>query len=238
MVVELLIIIFVIFLLPVTLPLVTVLIEKRKSWPYSDRYEFEPFELSKFHRRFMEEAKTAALEYGFTYLERGFDNKGKSYRVVYDFLISQDGYTLALLGAGKVLSFGVQGVWLFSYTADGHTFETITSQAADEYDSSGMSEHNLILTNDFKKAFRSHINKMNSHDRRFEAFSESPLDDLRMLCLKRLEVMEAKGLVRFLDPGRDRWKYTLKGGLIFAFCGVYGGMLKLPASLWKGFVDK
>ncbi len=236
--IELVLVFLLILLLPVTLPLVTVLIEKRKSWPYSDRYEFEPFELSKFHQRFMAERKTEALEYGFTCLERGYDNKGKSYRVVYDFLISRDGYTLALLGAGQVFRFGVQGVWFFSYTADGHTFETITSQAADEYDSSGMSEHNLILTNDFKKAFRSHINKMNGHGWRFESFTESPLNDLRMLLIRRLEVMEAKGLIRFLDADRDRWKYTLKGGFLFAFCGVYRGMLKLPASLWKGFVDK
>lgn len=226
-------------MLAALLPFVTVLIEKRKSWPYCREYPFEPFELSKHHLRFLEKTHRQAQEYAFRYLERGYDNKGKTYRLVYDFLISQDGYTLALLGAGTLAAFAIKGVWLFSKTADGRVLVTITNQSADEYDMSGLNENNLILTDDFKKAFRCHVNKMNEHDWRFEPFAPgAELGDLQMLEMNRLQMLKDKNLIRFLDDEKDRWKYTVKGGAIFSVFGIARGIAKLPSSIWKGLANK
>ncbi len=236
---QFILIIPVVFLVSAILPFITAIIEKRKVWPYSRGFPFEPFELSAEHDRFLEYARAQAQEYGFTFLERGYDNKGPSYRIVYDFLISKDGYTLALLGAGALYKIRIKGAWLFSKTPDGHAFVTITNQSADEYDLSGMTTNNLILTTDVKKAYRHHIDKINAHDWAFEPFTAGQeLEDLRRLRYQRLGYMEQRGWIRFLGNEKDQWKYTVRGGLKWSIYGVAIGMAKFPVSLWKGIFGK
>lgn len=221
------------------LPFVTALIEKRRVWPYSPEFPFEPFELSAQHQLFLKQARLDAHQYGFTYLQRCYDNKGKSYRLVYDFMISEDGFTLAVLGAGKILTIPLQGAWLFSKTADGHAVVTVTNQSADEYDLSGLTQSNLIITDDFQKAFRSHIEKTNAYEWPFERFAPGKeLEDLLQLKCRRLNYMQQKKWIKLFGPDDDQWKYTALGALKWSIAGVVIGTLRYPASVWKGLFGK
>lgn len=236
---QLVIIIPLIILISAMLPFITTLIEKRKVWPYSPDFPFEPFKLSAGHHQFLEYTRAKAQDYGFVFLQRGYDNKGKSYRLVYDFLISQDGYTLTLLGAGTLYNIPLEGIWLFSKTVQGRAIVTITNQSADEYDLSGLTKNNLILTNDFQKAYRDHIVKFNASEWAFERFTAGrELEDLLRLRYQRLEYMEQRGWIRFLDLEKDRWKYTVLGGLKWSIFSVVIGTLKYPMSVWKGIAGK
>jgi hypothetical protein len=228
-----------VFIVILMLPFSSTLIEKRKVWPYSKDFPFEPFKLSEEHNQFLQNAANQAQDYDFTYLARGYDNKGKLYRIVYDFLISQDGYTLALLGAGTIYTIPLTGAWLFSKTSQGYTFMTVTNQSADEYDLSGFIKSNLIITDDFKKAYHSHVSKLNKHCWLFEQFTPGhELDDLKKLRYQRLEYMEREKWIRFLCDGKDQWKYTVRGGLKWSIWNTLAGIAKYPMSIWKGFIGK
>lgn len=79
---------------------------------------------------------SAAEHLGFAHDATAHDGKGRLYRVRYDFWISQDCCTLAVIGGGSIASIPVDAVWLWSRTVSGEIL--CTTNAIGEQDISGI----------------------------------------------------------------------------------------------------
>jgi hypothetical protein len=218
-------------------PIIVAKIEKRKTWPYSEQYDFGDFQLSPYNQSFLDQCISSAQTEGFIYLEKGYDGKGKRYKVVYEFLISGDLNTLALIGAGSVMNMPVNGMWLFSKDAQGNCFTTVTSQNAVEYDLTGYWKSSLIITNDFRKAFHHHLHCVAKSLYYAEPYTENgEIDDFRRMIESKIDYLNEGGWIKYVGENTDYWKYTVKGAIKLATCQIIFGIMHLPGSVIKGLL--
>ncbi len=218
-------------------PIMVTKIERRRTWQYVRQYEFGDFQLSSLNEAYISKCINSADNEGFTYLERRYDGKGKRYKVVYDFLISSDFNTLAIIGAGALANIPVKGMWFISKDVHGNCFITVTDQKAVEYDLTGYYKDSLILTNDFGKAFYHHLECVAKELYHVEPFTEnSEMDVLRHLTESKIDHLNKDGWIKYVGENTNYWRYTVKGAVKLATCQIIQGVIRLPVSLLKGLL--
>lgn len=223
-----------IFLLPIIIAKIE---RRRRTWPYIRQYEFGDFQLSPDREAYISKCLNSAENEGFRYLERRYDGKGKRYKVVYDFLISADLNTLAIIGAGTLFNIHVKSMWFISKDVHGNCFTTVTSQDAVEYDLTGYYKDNLILTKDFGKAFHHHLECVAKDLYHVEPYTaNSEMDVLRHLRESKIDRLNKDGWVKYVGENTDYWKYTVKGAVKLVTCQIIQGVVRFPKSLLKGLL--
>lgn len=217
--------------------IIVIKIERRRTWPFVQQYEFGVFQLSSFHEKYITRCINGAEDEGFTFLERRYDGKGKRYKVVYDFMISSDRNTLVAIGAGTLATIPVSSMWFISKDVNGNGFTTVTNQIAVEYDLTGRHKDSLIVTSNFRKAFRHHLKCIEKKLYTVEPYIENgEIDVVRRLRTLDIDQLNTDGLIKYVGENTDYWKYTVKGAVKLAICQIIQGVIRAPMSLLNGLL--
>jgi len=187
--------------------------------------------------RYITRCINGAEDEGFTFLERRYDGKGKRYKVVYDFMISSDRNTLVAIGAGTLATIPVSSMWFISKDVNGNGFTTVTNQIAVEYDLTGRHKDSLIVTSNFRKAFRHHLKCIEKKLYTVEPYIENgEIDVVRRLRTLDIDQLNTDGLIKYVGENTDYWKYTVKGAVKLAICQIIQGVIRAPMSLLNGLL--
>ena len=161
-------------------------------------------------------AKRDALALGFQSLGVFRDGKGPMYRIRYDLLLSAEGDVLAEIGAGMISVFRHRGTCLHTQLADGRCLVTIDRQVASEIDLAGLADESLVRWARFGRLLDRHRRRVAAAPVPAVPYSkEDPLGDLKAFCVRRIGRLEELGFIKFLEPTRTMWRYTLKGAIIW-----------------------
>jgi hypothetical protein len=221
--------------LPMLLTIVVGLWEKRMVWPYvpledpvvlTTPAKFDPANPYAVSgggaQQIMQpteqaaKANVAAQSLGFRYLGAYRHGGGAVYKVRYDFWVSGEHEVLVIVGGGTMASIPLDNTWLFTQLAEGPMLVTITAHNAGEYDLSGLTSEVLVRKAGLAQAIHAHLGRMKLQSSPALNYSDAPLSDHFQFRKSWSEQLERKGLVRFVDPARNVWKYTLWGAVRFA----------------------
>jgi hypothetical protein len=156
------------------------------------------------------------------------DAKGSLYRVRYNFMRSPEGKILALIGHGTVARIPIRGIHLMTFLADMRCLVTLNNSASSLWDMTGTIDECCIPNSDFEKL-------LDIHEKRVAASPVSPVQlpetdpvsELHAFRIRWVDLMERMGLVRFLDPQRKKWRYSIKGAFIFSIRAQFIGLRRL-----------
>jgi hypothetical protein len=184
-------------------------LEKRMAWPYSDFAEGTGFD-DAYGNRMVEEAH----QLGFIFLHWCHDLKGEVIRVNYAMLVSPNRDSIAVIGAGTVLSMKVQCTWIHTPTSDGRSFYSTDHQNGIENDISGMWKNQLVSTRDFEGLWEKHkewTERLQISPLTFKP--EHELAEFRKVREEHFHLMVKKGLIRYTDSTCSHWRYTIFGAI-------------------------
>lgn len=140
------------------------------------------------------------------------DGKGRLYYVRYDFWVSPDRRTLAVVGGGTVASIPVNGVWLWSRATNGQIL--CTTNEIGEQDISG-----IVLQETWPaKTLRTLCDK---HEDRLQTIGIIPFpvdEPLRGHFEIRRAIFDAlveRGYAYYASDDKMVWRYTLLGAFVF-----------------------
>jgi hypothetical protein len=187
--------------------------EKRPVQPYRVPEAGEEYELTSDAREANYQVR------GLDYLPGGLchDNKGKIYRVRYDFWLSPDHFILVVIGGGSIAGIPVNGIWVYSRLTDGRIL--CTTNEIGEQDISGAEEQQTWPKYDLISLIEKHRKRLTDSVEPFPA--ESPLAGYFDIRRRKADALVAKGYARYIDDEQSIWKYTLKGAIVFYFIGVW-----------------
>ncbi len=201
------------FLLPLALTVGVCLWERRPVQPYfvpEPGTEYTPSGSAATANRAAERA-------GFDFAGLCHDAKPLIW-VRYDFRLSPDRDTLALIGSGTVAGVPQAGLSLYSATADGRVLATGT--VAGDADISGVEEQRVWPGSGFDAVW-------DRHQRRSAGVVVEPFPAASPLasyfCIRRLkaEALVGRGYARYLDADQAVWRYTLRGAVVFAVTAMW-----------------
>jgi hypothetical protein len=229
-------------LFPFVVGFVTAMLEKRRVWPYLPAQAAEavggPFIIgtnAPVKAVFEDDGPVpatahiaatnqAAYQRGFIPVAVMRDNKGKIYRIRYDFWLSPDYAILVLVGGGSLASIPLANTWFYTKLADGRRLVTINSPNASEADLTGLNQEALVNNASFDKQLHKHIERMGASGQAAIPYSpQDPLADHYNLLRDRVDRMAQSGYVTYLDADHVGWKYTPKGALVLAIRMVLKG---------------
>jgi hypothetical protein len=173
-------------------------------------------------------AKRDALALGFESLGVFRDGKGPMYRIRYDFVLSPEGDVLAEIGGGMIGVFRFRGTFLYTQLADGRCLVTVDRQMASDVDLAGLIDEALVRWARFGRLLDRHRRRVAAAPVAAVPYSkEDPLGDLKAFCIRWTGRLEEFGFVRFLEPTRTAWRYTLKGALIWSTRALLRGIRRV-----------
>lgn len=187
------------------------LYETQYVQPYVVPRPGEEYELGETARA----ANARAPNLGFEQKGLCHDGKGGLYRVRYDFWLSPDRRTFAVVGGGSIAKIPFDGIWLYSRIRDGRILET-TNEIGSQ-DISGVVEQETWPKMKFAPLVEKHFGRL-EEPREGDAIpfeDEAELKDYFAIRRARAEGLVGRGHARFLDDRESKWKYTLKGALAF-----------------------
>jgi hypothetical protein len=203
-------------LIPLALALVTVaaaMWERRPIQPYSIPEPGAAYAPSPKHRK----ANEQVHELGYRHSTVCHDAKGKLYRVRYDFWLSPDDYTLALIGSGTVAGLNVFGVTFYSRTADGRTLSTTNERG--EQDISGVEDQHTWHDMSLPELHEKHRARLEEHV--IVPFAaESPLADYFDIRRRKAAGLVSRGYANYTDDQHVAWRYSFKGAVMFYLIAV------------------
>jgi hypothetical protein len=173
-------------------------------------------------------AKRAAVGLGFESLGVFRDAKGRMYRVRYDFVLSPERDVLAVIGGGVIGVLRVRGTWLYTRLADGRCLLTIDRQSASEIDLAALTDEALVRWVGFGGLLDRHRRRVAAAPVAAVPYSkEDPLGDLRAFRIQWVGRLETLGFVKFLEPTRTTWRYTVKGALAWTIRAYLRGIRRV-----------
>jgi hypothetical protein len=188
--------------------------EKRPVQPYYVPEPGKEYEPSSEAR----EGNLAALRLNYTSAGLAHDGKSSLYRVRYDFWLSPDGFTFAVVSSGTIAKLPVYGIWLWSRLKEGQILNT--TNEIGEQDISGVEEQQTWPRYSFHQLHKKHrLRRENSDPIPFPA--EAPLQGFFDIRRRKADALVERGLARYLDEDGSVWKYTLKEAIKFYFIGVW-----------------
>ena len=188
--------------------------ERRPIQPYYIPDEGNEYEPSATARH----ANAQAIERGFRHDCLCHDGKGKLYRVRYDFWVSPDALTFAVVGSGTVASIPVNGIWLYSRNTNGRIL--CTTNEIGEQDISGVEDQVTWPHSDFAALVEKHSQRLT------EIVAQPFNDDSALREFFDMRRSKADGLVErgyayYLNDERLVWRYTLRGDLTLYVIGTW-----------------
>jgi len=160
-------------------------------------------------------ALAEASDRGFTSLGTFGDGKGPLYRLTYSMMFSRERGVLAIVGSGTLAGIPLEGTWLYSPLPSGRMLATIDNPGATAGDVSGTLVESLFAAITFGLLLEHHEEqraKWNASGMLFSA--TDPLAQLREHRASAASLLEHRGLLRFLTPERNAWRYTLVGATV------------------------
>lgn len=198
------------------LPVVAGLIESRLVWPYAKpEPECHVDDVVGYAKR----AIGQATESGFEFLGWSRDLKGPMFKnLSYAILVSSDRKTIAIVGIGVLMNQRVGATWLTSIHGDRLRFVTSTDNPEGvEPDVSGVGTWSLDFGASFHELLQKHQSLLRAFNGNVYALKDSDaFTDTVKIRQERYDWLERRGIVRFVNPERTRWKYTLRGSLAVA----------------------
>jgi hypothetical protein len=161
-------------------------------------------------------ASAAARDLGFKFLGTHRDAKGERYRVRYDFWIAPERDVLVNAGCGTIMGIAVDARWLYTRLQDGRLVVTVTDQSASEYDLSGQRIEAVVSAVTFEQLLAAHRLRVSRQFSPVLPYGPDPLKDHRTNVTQRVESLVRSGYAKHLDPGQEKWSYTLLGALLFS----------------------
>jgi hypothetical protein len=140
------------------------------------------------------------------------DGKGRLYRVRYDFWISPDRCTLAVIGGGTVASIPVDGVWLWSRVSNGQIL--CTTNEIGEQDISGIVQQETWPTKTLSALCERHANRLQTV-RTVPFPTDQPLRGLFEIRRAIADALVDRGYAYYISDDRLVWRYTLSGAFAF-----------------------
>lgn len=199
-------------------------IEKRMVWPYGELQAQPHFVDS---TGYSSAWVANAFASGFTLLGWMRDMKGENYRISYAILVAPDRSTLAVIGAGHILSLPIQGTWLHTPASDGRSFYSTDKQAGVQVDVSRHWTSQLVFASSFAELWRRHqawIQELRVLPRGLCAGRE--LEEFRAVREEHYRAMERAGLIQYTDTSATSFRFTLYGAARTASWGYFLGLLR------------
>jgi hypothetical protein len=141
-------------------------------------------------------------------------------RVRYDFWLSPDRLTVAVVGGGTTMKVPVNGIWLWSRLTDGTIL--CTCNEIGEQDISGLVQQQTWPQERFPRLVDHHALRLQDSETEPVPFEEgNPFGGLADLSRRRVESLVLRGRARYLDDENTRWKLTLMGAVQFYFTSVW-----------------
>jgi hypothetical protein len=222
------------FCFPMILGFLAAVFEKRMVWPYAPleavnrrfpngtRDGDNPFappgsadpvpqtDYSVFNNR-------EASRCGFSLLGSFFDAKSKLYRIRYDFWLSGDRVVLTVIGGGTLAAIPLDATWFITRIGDGRCLFTVDEPKAADSDPSGLTHQEIRTNADFHELLTRHLERVAASLHPAEPYSPTAaLEEHRQFRQARTDLLQARGLARFLDPERNGWKYNIQGAFYVA----------------------
>lgn len=206
----------------VLLPLLIFRLEKHMVWQYG-----EPEKQPQRRHPYTDSCVAAAIRAGFAFLGWARDLRGGIYRVHHALLVSPDRTTMAVI-TGGFLVIPIEGICLYTPTADGRTFYTTNSQPFVQIDVSRNWTNQLALEPAFGRLWQRHqawLQEMAVLPRPFGR-SGHELEDFRALRAEHYRSMARTGLISYIDASASRWQYTLYGATRTAMWTYFVGLMR------------
>ena len=208
-------------------------IEKRMVWPYGELQMQPHFPDSTGYTA----AWVAnAVASGFTLLGWMRDMKGEKYRISYAILVSPDRSTLAVIGAGHIISLPIQGTWLHTPSSDGRSFYSTDKQAGVQLDVSQHWTNQLVFASSFAELWQRHqawTQGLRVLPRGLSAGRE--LEEFRAVREEHYRTMERAGLIQYTDASATSFRFTLYGA---ARTAGWSYLLGLVRAITRGAFPK
>jgi hypothetical protein len=197
--------------------------EKLKVWPYSPPLPIDPAtdpHRSASNQNFVDRAMAASSQRGFRMVGLSHDTKGPSYKLSYLFKLSADERTLMYIGYGKMFSIELKAVWLVSHVGDNRLCITTDSASGAPFDVSRSLRYKVFQNISFDPLYDNHQRWMQS--KKLVPFdSDDPISQYKEILQARAARLAQKGLLRWADPEKESWRYSLPGAFLFALIGTW-----------------
>ncbi len=208
---------------------------KRKVWPYVSEAEFEPENAPDTTNPYAAPVAgdlvgntdyglamcEQAREHGFRPIARFYDGSSRKHKVRYDFHISPDCKTFAVVAAGGVGLVNVECTWMLTRLLNDRNIVTLDENKFADSDCSGRTEYVVLTNADFDELFQCHRKRVEAvRDRVIPYSSDDPITDFRRTGIEGLEKQVQRGWVKFLDPEHLTYKYTVKAAFLTALKGT------------------
>lgn len=215
--------------------------EKRMVWPYQSAEEpprvgpiaaFEPTTpyapsvalSSERSSRTSTRAWRNADDLGLVPLGTLTDRRGSLYDVRYETRATAERDVLAFLASGRMAGIPYLNIRLCSSLTDGRSVISISNKAGALIDLTGRTVEGLCNWADLDRLLAWHRSRL---DRLgvVSPFGPKPLDEWRASRVEQADQLERDGLIRFLDPERNSYRYNARGALIYTI-RLYAVMLR------------
>ena len=176
-----------------------------------------------------------AADLGFTMLGSGQDVRGGIYQMHYQFLLSPDRDVLALIGDGTMLKLEQRTNWLYSRLTDGRFLTSLDNERGAHLDLSNRTIEGLKPGADFATLLDWHYERIAYLDDAIKPFLDrDPLAVLRQFRAERVDLLEAAGLMTYIDSERNRHRFTIRGSAISTYMSHRRGVHRRlnPDSTW------
>ena len=199
-------------------------IEKRMVWPYSDLQADAPYDDPTGYGALR---VAEATRHGFTLLGWARDVKGPIYRVSYGMLVSPERNVLAIVGVGAILRIPYSATWLFTPTVDRKCYYSTDQQSGVQIDISRHWTNQLVPGADFLELLQQHKDWVKANKVATSALTPGrEFAEFRALRREHYSCMERTGLIDFIDPAADYFRFTLSGAARTATWGYFLGMAR------------
>jgi hypothetical protein len=188
--------------------------EKRPVQPYYVPDEGKEYPVAPAAQKFNQEAGRLKFTRGCVC----HDGKGKLYRIRYDFWLSPDQRTLAVVGSGTLASIPVKGIWLWSRGKDGINYNS-TNEIGEQEICTNVVQQTWPDTT-FTTLLGHHQTLLK--DVEIQLFDvNNPLAAFFDIRRSKADNLVEHGYARYLDEEKTVWKYTLYGALAFYFLAMW-----------------
>jgi hypothetical protein len=158
---------------------------------------------------------------GFIYQGVFYDRRGGIYRIRSDFWLSPDRYVLANVGGGTLAGIELNGTNFYTRLQNGHCLMTLDEPKRRDSDPSGLSDQVIVTHASLDELLAKHRQRIEESALAIPYSERGALAEHKAFRSSLVELLIDRGLARFVDEDRNRWKHTLPGAWV-ATWGVWG----------------
>jgi hypothetical protein len=166
------------------------------------------------------------LQRGFEYGGMYADTRGGMYHLYATFWFSPDRTTVVHVVGGTIAGMQYKATALTSVTGDGRHLVTRDEFDAGEY--SGITERVRVLYGDFAELWNAHQRRLLQRAEGIWRFppAYAPYNAEVTLRYVRVQHTAARGYMKWIDPTRGTFRYTVKAAFHISVVNFFGDLLK------------